>query len=70
VVSATLNSGALFRTTGVVAQNVNYAVKADYITVMIPSSAQLVVAPPLEATELTALVGVVESSVVRIISKP
>jgi len=70
VVSATLNSGAVFRATGILPQNVNYAVKADYIAVMIPASAQLAVAPPLEATELPALVGVVENSVVRIISKP
>jgi S1-C subfamily serine protease len=70
VVSSSLNSGEVFRTTGTLPQNVNYAVKADYIAVMVPPSAQLAVAPPLDETELPALVGLVESSVVRIISKP
>ena len=37
---------------------------------MVPASAQLPVAPPLDETELPALVGLVESSVVSIISKP
>ena len=70
VVSSSLSGEAVLRSSGRLPQNVNYAVKADYIAVMIPASAQLAVVPPLDQMELPALVCLLESSVVRIISKP
>lgn len=65
IVSATLTGGDA----RAVPQNVNYAVKVDYLTPLLPSSAALAISSPQEA-ELTALVGMVENSVVRIVSKP
>jgi S1-C subfamily serine protease len=69
VVSASLDDDAVFRRTGAVPQNVNYAVKADYISILLPPSVATVASLPPE-TELSALVGMVENSVVRIVAKP
>lgn len=70
VVSARLNDEVAFRRTGAVPQNVNYAVKADYITVLLPSGAQIASASPAQEVELSALVGMVEDSVFLIVAKP
>lgn len=72
IVSASLDDGDTFARTGAVPQVVNYAVKSDYISVLIPASAQLPSGsqqPEMEI-ELNMLVGMAENSVVRIVSKP
>jgi serine protease Do len=70
VVSASLGEEATFRRSGALPQNINYAVKADYLTPLLPSSAAVAASSLPQETELPALVGLVENSVVRIISKP
>lgn len=70
VVSARLDDGAVFQRTGAVPQNVNYALKADYVTVLLPADAQIASASPAQEIELSALVGMVENSVFLIVAKP
>jgi hypothetical protein len=70
IVSASLDDGATFARTGAVPQVVNYAVKSDYITVLIPDGAQLPSESQQPEIEFTTLVGLAENSVVRIVSKP
>ena len=70
IVSASLDDEATFARTGAVPQVVNYAVKSDYISVLIPADAQLPPASQQPETEFNTLVGMVENSVVRIVSKP
>jgi S1-C subfamily serine protease len=70
VVSARLDDEAVYRRTGALPQNVNYAVKADYIAVLLPQSAPIAAAGLPPESDLPALVGMVENSVVRIVSKP
>ena len=70
VVSASLGEEATFRRSGAIPQNVNYAVKADYVMPLLPSSADVATNSAPQETNLAALVGLVENSVVRIVSKP
>jgi S1-C subfamily serine protease len=70
IVTLRLDDEVTFRATGAIPQNVNYAVKADYLTALLPPSPQPAVVAPAPEMELAALVGLVENSVVRIISKP
>jgi S1-C subfamily serine protease len=70
VVSASLGEEATFRRSGAIPQNVNYAVKADYLTPLLPSSAEVATNSVPQETELATLVGLLENSVVRIVSKP
>ena len=70
VASASLDEQSAFAKSGAIPQNVNYAVKADYIMVLLPPSAQLPAARPQQEMELPALVTMFENSVFRIVSKP
>jgi S1-C subfamily serine protease len=70
VVTLRLSDEATFRSAGVIPQNVNYAVKADYLTALLPAMTQPTAATSSPEMELPALVGLVEDSVVRIVSKP
>jgi V8-like Glu-specific endopeptidase len=70
IVSASLDDEATFARTGAVPQVVNYAVKSDYISVLIPAGAQLPSQSQQQEMEFAALVGMLENSVVRIVSKP
>ena len=70
VVSQSLNVQPILAQLGTAPQNVNYAVKADYIAVLLPPSAATIPASQLQAIELSALVSTLENSVVRIVAKP
>jgi S1-C subfamily serine protease len=66
IVSASLTGGGA----RVAPQNVNYAMKADYISVLIPAGAQLPPASQQREAEFDTLAGQAEESVFRIVSKP
>jgi S1-C subfamily serine protease len=70
VVSSSLGEIWALQRTGALPQNVNYAVKADYVMVLFPPSAQPAALAPAQEMDLAELVSQVENSVVRIISKP
>ncbi len=69
VVTSTLGSAALFRSEGIIPQNVNYAVKADYISVLLPSLAATVSEDSRPGQELSDIVRASEDSVFLIVSK-
>jgi S1-C subfamily serine protease len=63
VVSASLNDEKIFRSTGAVPQNVNYAVKADYISALLPSISQTASTTPSPSENLSDVVRASENSV-------
>ena len=68
VATASLNQKAALRTSGALAQNVNYAVKADYLLPLISIVPDWVLAPevPTQKLSTTEVAAKVESSVVLI----
>ena len=68
IVSATLNQSAALRASGTLAQNVNYAVKSDYLLPLLPQSARNLerLAP---ATSVSEAVARAEGSVFRILAE-
>lgn len=66
IMTATINQRRVMADAGTVAQNVNYALKIDYVLPMLPAEARSATVPPVAATGFEQTVTRSEGSVYRI----
>lgn len=67
IVSATVNQGEVLRASGTLAQNVNYAIKVDYILPLIPIEERPALAGQRPVRAFSDIVSASEASVFRIV---